>query len=196
MKSFWIGTTLFVFSLLVTVPLAAEDPAAPATNEKAETSAEETDSPGQSVMTLGNEHISSLKAPHVPYNTKPPTSGPHTHNVAKWGVYRQQVPDELQVHNLEDGGVVVQYNCDDCKDMIKKLEKIGWEYLKKAKKEKKEKGQSKYGHILVGPYRDMDTKIALTAWGKIDRLDAFDEARIRRFIEAYVGIDHHPKSKN
>ena len=29
----------------------------------------------------------------------------------------------------------------------------------------------------------METRIALTAWGRIDQFEAFDEARIRRFIE-------------
>lgn len=159
----------------------------------ADRSTHEEETPGISVPTLGNEHISSIRSPHKPYNSVPPTSGPHTHNVAKWGVYRQQLPNELQVHNLEDGGVLIQYDCEDCKNLIKKLEKIGWEYLKKAKKERQEKGESRYGHIIVAPYRDMEAKIALTAWGKIDKLDDYDEARIRRFVEAYIGVDHHPK---
>ena len=145
--------------------------------------------PGESVPVLGNRHIPSLRSPHPPYNTTPPTSGPHVHNVAKWGVYRQPLPDELQVHNLEDGGVLVQYDCTDCKEMIKKLEKLGWRYLKKAKKEKK----PRYRHLIVAPYRGIGARIALTAWGKIDKFNAYDEARIERFIEAYIGIDHHPK---
>jgi len=150
--------------------------------------------PGVSVPTLGNQHIPSLRAPHAPYNSVPPTSGPHTHNVAQWGVYRQQVPDELQVHNLEDGGVLIQYDCSNCKDMIKKLEKLVRGYYKKAKtEEKKTGGRSKYQHIIVGPYKNIGNKIALTAWGKIDKFDEFDADRIRNFVEAYVGIDHHPR---
>lgn len=150
------------------------------------------DGPGTSVPSLGNRHISSIRATHPPYNSKPPTSGPHTHNVAKWGVYRQPIPNELQVHNLEDGGVLIQYDCKDCKNLIKKIEKLAWGYLKKAKKEGKGGERSRYGHLIVAPYPGMDTRIALTAWTKIDKLDDFDEARIKRFIEAYIGIDHHP----
>lgn len=146
--------------------------------------------PGTSVPTLGNKHINKLNSPHEPYNSKPPTSGPHVHNVAKWGVYRRQIPNELQVHNLEDGGVLIQYDCKDCKDLRKQLEKLGRSYLKRAKKEGK---GSRYGHIIVAPYAGIDAKIALTAWGKIDKFDAFDEERIRSFVEAYVGIDHHPR---
>lgn len=36
--------------------------------------------------------------------------------------------------------------------------------------------------------------IVLTAWRRIARLGSFDDARIRRFIEAYEGIDHHEES--
>jgi hypothetical protein len=39
----------------------------------------------------------------------------------------------------------------------------------------------------------MDHKIALTAWRRIDTFNEFDEGRIVRFIEAYVGIDHHAR---
>jgi hypothetical protein len=45
--------------------------------------------------------------------------------------------------------------------------------------------------VIPAPYPDIDTLIALTAWGRIDKLDAFDEARIDRFIKAYKGLDHH-----
>jgi len=147
------------------------------------------DKPGMSLPSLGNRHISSIRAAHPPYNSKPPTSGPHTHNVAKWGVYRQQIPNELQVHNLEDGGVLIQYDCKDCKDLIKKIEKLAWSYLKKGKKGGV---SSRYGHLIAAPYAGMDTRIALTAWTRIDKLDHFDEARIKQFIEAYIGVDHHP----
>lgn len=171
------GVIFFFFFILLTNPVHAD------------VSLTGDDGPGISVPTLGNKHIPSLRAPHPPYNSKPPTSGSHVHQVAQWGVYRRPLPNELQVHNLEDGGVLVQYDCKDCKDLIKKLEKLVRSYLKKAKAEGE---KSRYRHLIVAPYRDMDTRIALTAWGRIDKLDAYDEARIKRFIEAYVGIDHHP----
>ncbi|NOY83519.1 MAG: DUF3105 domain-containing protein [Nitrospirae bacterium] len=187
MKSFIL--VLFLVFLSFFLSLA---PAPVLYAEEKEAASEE--GPGQSVPTLGNQHISSLRAPHAPYNSVPPTSGPHTHNVAQWGVYRQQVPDELQVHNLEDGGVMIQYDCSGCKDLMKQLESLVRSYYKKAKAEEKESGgRSKYQHIIVGPYKNIGNKIALTAWGKIDKFDEFDEGRIRKFIEAYVGIDHHPR---
>ncbi len=180
-------TSVFVFiffALQLNAPLYAE------------TAEPQEEPPGKSIPLLGNKHIPSLKSAHEPYNSKPPTSGPHTHNVAKWGVYRRQIPNELQVHNLEDGGVLIQYDCQNCKDLIKKIEKLAWGYLKKAKAEDKKTGKrSRYGHLIVAPYRNIGSKNALTAWGRIDKFDAYDDARIRRFIEAYIGVDHHPKPR-
>jgi len=37
----------------------------------------------------------------------------------------------------------------------------------------------------------MAHKIALTAWTRLDVLQEFDEGRVKRFIEAYRGIDYH-----
>src|SRR5262249_3702264 len=81
----------------------------------------------------------------------------------------------LQVHNLEDGGVVVQYNCE-CSELVERLKKIVQGYDK---------------HVILAPYPSMKPRIALTAWTRIDTLDDFDERRIRRFIDSYRGIDHH-----
>jgi len=144
--------------------------------------------PGEAVPSLGNHHVRSLDEPHVPYNSKPPTSGPHLGNVARWGVYDQPIPNELQVHNLEDGGVMIQYDCKQCEDVIQKLEKIAKDYYKQAEVET----HSRYKHIIVAPYSGIGAQIALTAWERIEKMDALDEARVKRFVEAFVGIDHHP----
>jgi len=159
--------------------------------------------PGRAVPLLGNDHVQSPSAPHIPYNSAPPTSGPHLPWVAKWGVHTTPILRELQVHNLEDGGVVVQYNCPQpCPELVAKLEKLAATYQEKAAAERAavspllknadQPPRSRYDHLIVAPYPDMKPKIALTAWGRIDTLETYDEGRITRFIEAYIGIDHHP----
>lgn len=153
------------------------------------------DAPGRSVPLQGNLHIQSPGSPHPPYNTDPPTSGPHVPYLAKWGVHQVPIPREIQVHNLEDGGVMIQYRCADCPDLVAKLEQIVLEYQRKAKAERAQTGhrhRSRYERLVLAPYPAMDSLIALTAWGRIDPLDVFDEDRIKRFVEAYAGIDHHP----
>jgi hypothetical protein len=136
-----------------------------------------TPPPGQVVPGQGNAHIPAIWSPHPPYNTDPPTSGWHVDPIAPWGIHATPIPKELQVHNLEDGGVAVQYNCPQgCPELVKQLESIVKRYDK---------------HVLLAPYPGMDRRIALTAWRRIDKFDDFDEARIERFIKSYKGIDHH-----
>jgi hypothetical protein len=145
--------------------------------------------PGQEFPSLGNAHIKSLGEVHDPYNSDPPTSGPHMPNIAPWGMYDQPIPKEYQVHNLEDGGVLLQYSCPKgCPDLVKKLQALFMKYKKRADTDKK------YLHLIIAPYPQMDSRLALTAWTRLEKLDDFDEARIDRFIDAYVGIDHHKKS--
>jgi len=133
------------------------------------------DLPGRAMPDLGNVHIATTETPHEPYNTDPPTSGPHLPYIAPWGIHTRPIPPELQVHNLEDGGVLVQYNCE-CPDLVAKLRTIVQRYDR---------------NVILAPYPSMKTRIALTAWTRIDTLDDFDERRITRFIEAFRGIDHH-----
>jgi hypothetical protein len=133
--------------------------------------------PGVAVEAQGNAHIATESTPHTAYNTDPPTSGPHLPYIAPWGIHTSPVPRELQVHNLEDGGVMVQYNCE-CPELVARLRAIVQRYDKQ---------------VILAPYPGMKSTIALTAWGRIDRFDDFDEKRIVQFIDAYRGIDHHPR---
>jgi uncharacterized protein DUF3105 len=135
------------------------------------------DLPGVKMADQGNLHIQSISVPHEPYNSDPPTSGPHLPYIAPWGVHTRPISRELQVHNLEDGGVLVQYNCD-CPEVVAKLRDLVQTYDK---------------YVILAPYPEMKSTIALTAWTRIETRSDLDEKRIRRFIEAYRGIDHHQK---
>ena len=39
----------------------------------------------------------------------------------------------------------------------------------------------------------MKSRIALTAWTRLDAFEEFDESRIVNFIGRYRGIDHHKR---
>ncbi|HEU5314893.1 MAG TPA: DUF3105 domain-containing protein [Chloroflexota bacterium] len=132
-----------------------------------------TDGPKvQSLPVQGQTHIQEGQS-HPPYNSVPPTSGWHYGNqVAPPGVSRAPIADEIQVHNLEHGEIMVQYDCPQgCDEMISKLETIVRGYPKK---------------VVLAPYPGLvektQHKLALTAWGKLVYLDAADEPYIRRFI--------------
>jgi hypothetical protein len=135
------------------------------------------DLPGLKMADQGNLHIPSETTAHEAYNSDPPTSGPHLPYIAPWGVHTRPIARELQVHNLEDGGVMVQYSCE-CPDIVGRLRDIVSAYDR---------------YVVLAPYPGMKSRIALTAWTRIETMDQLDEARVRRFIDAYRGIDHHKK---
>ena len=133
--------------------------------------------PGERIRDMGNLHIEEGEASPIAYNSTPPTSGPHYGSLAEWGVHSEPIPDELVVHNLEDGGVAIWYDCPDgCDDLVDQLESAVNSYRE---------------GVLLAPYPGMGSQIALTAWTRIDKFDEFDERRVTRFINAYLGDDHH-----
>ncbi len=136
---------------------------------------------GEFVPSLGNRHISPSQGGLTSYSSDPPTSGPHLPSIARWGIRTRPISKELQIHNLEDGGVIVQYDCPEasqgCGSLVEKLARI----------------VRRYDHAILAPYPRMSHKITLTAWSRIDKFNEFDEERIVRFIDAYIDIDHHPR---
>lgn len=134
------------------------------------------DGPGRAVPVLEHGYLENAWAEHPPYDSQPPTSGPRLRTLADWGVQALPVPPELQVHNLEHGGVMVQYNCaDGCPGLAAALARL----------------TAPYERVIVAPYPLMEARIALTAWGRILTLDDVDEARITAFLDAWEGHDHH-----
>ena len=135
------------------------------------------DLPGTKMPDQGNLHIATESSPHDAYNSDPPTSGPHLPYIAPWGLHTRPIPRELQVHNLEDGGVMVQYSCD-CPDVAARLRSIVSTYDR---------------YVILAPYPEMKSRIALSAWTRIETMDQVDDARVKRFIDAYRGVDHHKR---
>lgn len=129
--------------------------------------------PGQSVAVQSRDHIAD-GATHPPYNSDPPTSGPHYAEPAPAGFYEQPIPDERLVHNLEHGHVVISYDCTkltNCDAVKTQLHDVYNKY--------------KGWKVVVVPRKNADTPLALTAWGRIDKMADFDGRRIDAFINAY-----------
>jgi hypothetical protein len=119
---------------------------------------------------------------HEPYATNPPTSGPHIGGeIVPWGVSSTPVEDEVVVHNLEHGGVVLYHNCD-CPEAIAILERLA------------DPATGYPVKVIAAPNPTMDAEIALTAWHYLWTLDADEvtEERIRAFIDAHIdrGFEH------
>lgn len=126
--------------------------------------------PGQLIPDQGREHVGSGHQ-HT-YNSNPPTSGWHNPRPAEWGAYKEELPDEVLLHNLEHGGVWISYKPGISPEMIAKLEGV---YKKWGRK------------IIVAPRSANDTDIALVAWNRLDKfsISEYSEERVENFIKAY-----------
>ena len=118
---------------------------------------------------LGAAHIQP-GSQHPPYNSNPPTSGPHYPQPANWGIYDNQLADETLVHNLEHGGVWISYKPDLPAEEKTKLKEIAGRYKSK---------------VILEPRVQNDSPIALAAWQRLLKLDAVDETRITEFVATY-----------
>lgn len=126
--------------------------------------------PGVLVSDQGRQHVGPDHG-HT-YNSNPPTSGPHFAQVADWGVYKEELPDEILIHNLEHGGVWISYKPDIPEDIRLKLENFYQQWGRK---------------VIVAPRSKNDTDIALAAWNRLDKFSAseYSDERVNRFIKAY-----------
>lgn len=126
--------------------------------------------PGESIPDQGAQHV-AIGTPFN-YNSNPPTSGPHFANPAEWGVYTEEIHDQILIHNLEHGGIWVSYRPGVASRTVERLEAIAKEYGRK---------------MIMAPRQANDTDIALAAWNHLDKFSAaeFSEERVRSFIKAY-----------
>lgn len=142
--------------------------------------------PGEKFASLEPNHLPE-GTPYNQYNSVPPTSGPHWGIPAPWGISTAPIPNERQVHNLEHGGVIIQYNSQNA-ELISQLEAFV-----------KEQTNSPC-YLILAPYPDMSYTIAATAWpgipatppakprylsGVRDTMEAFDKARLQAFVDFY-----------
>ena len=127
-----------------------------------------------SVPSMGANHV-AVGRPHAPYNSTPPTSGPHYDTPAAWGDSHSTVPEETWIHNLEHGGIVALYNCPQaCPGLVKSLD----EFLKSG-------SFSKYGYVkmVVTPYSKIPNKLTLVAWTHYLPLADYDDEAMRTFFD-------------
>ncbi len=143
--------------------------------------------PGIAFPIVGNQHLGHQAEPHVPYNSSPPSSGPHVGGgIVPWGEAPDGVVPEQWIHNLEDAGVVLAYDCDDCDDFVDGLRGV------LADNAGRRLLLVRYSGI-VGP-GGAAHRGAAVAWGRVlyfDDLGSDTRAELDRFIGLYEGIDHH-----
>jgi len=129
--------------------------------------------PGEAVPTQGQQHI-AVGQTHPSYNSDPPTSGWHYDQPADAGFYETSLPDERLVHNLEHGHVIISYDCAklaDCEDVKTELRQLVEQFQR--------------WKIVAVARENADAAIALTAWGRIDKMDSYDEDRVEAFVRRW-----------
>jgi len=126
--------------------------------------------PGTFITDQGREHVGPGHK-HV-YNSNPPTSGWHHAQPVEWGIYREEITDEILIHNLEHGGIWISYKPSIPQEMKQKLEGFSKKWGRK---------------IIVAPRSANDTDIALAAWSRLDKFSVaeYSDDRVERFIKAY-----------
>ncbi len=127
--------------------------------------------PGTFISSQGSQHRDVSDGY---YNSSPPTSGDHATSPVRCGIFTNPIPEGNQVHNLEHGFVLVQYNSVDpaleteLRSVVEALNE--WP-----------------AYYILAPYPDMEETIALTAWGVVQYMDAVDPSDIEAFTNAYRG---------
>jgi hypothetical protein len=129
--------------------------------------------PGESIPDLGREHVPETE--RVTYNSDPPTSGSHHEQWAQWGIYDQAPVDEQLVHNLEHGGVIVSYN----------PAQLSAEDLQQLRSQVSALSEIN-PRLILTPRETLDSAIALTAWGYLQKLESYDPDAVETFYNAHI----------
>jgi hypothetical protein len=145
---------------------------------------------------LPPHHVDDLNA-KAKTNSFPPTSGTHYSSPARFDIYTFALPQLAVVHNLEHGGVAVQYGKNVPKEDVARLR--AW-YLKDS------------SGLVVAPLPALGSTIALGAWnappykngvapekqdpghGYLATCTGFDAAAFTRFVRQhrYKGGERFP----
>ena len=142
--------------------------------------------PGESFPSQGNAHVQSPSARTQEYNSSPPTSGQHLPNLAPWGRHSTPQTPEALVHNMEDGGVVLYYD----------PARVGVPEVDELERLVTEAENGRYNRIVITPLQGLESRFAATAWTRLLRFEDLEqgEEELLGFLEAFHGVDHHPRN--
>ena len=111
----------------------------------------------------------------------PPTGmQDHVESYPECRICPAPIPDTIQRHILEHRepgnpgdkpGILVQYNCASCPEVVAKLTRIVERYPR---------------GVYLAPYPRMSPRIALTTLGRVETMDEVDEGRIVAFINKHL----------
>jgi len=116
------------------------------------------------------------------WNTDPPTNGPHYQQWAIWGAYTTPLYPAQVVHNLEHGGIFIQYGKDVPQATVDQLKGFYDQHL---------------NGTLLSPLPKLGSKIAIGVWttrsptqpntgtAYLAKCTSFDDNAYAAFFKAY-----------
>lgn len=136
---------------------------------------------GESIPVMADSnHVNEGEDPG-PYNSNPPTSGPHYVNEFNAGFYDEsdidslpEYPEGFLVHNLEHGYVIFWYNCNV-------LDPQSCTNLKNQIKSVMDKFNSV--KLIAFPWESLKVPVVMTSWGKLQEFKEFDDGQAATFVE-------------
>lgn len=136
---------------------------------------------GESVSVMPDtSHIQEGVVPG-PYNSDPPTSGPHYATDLRAGFYDEsdlatlpEHPEGYLVHNLEHGYVIFWYNCDvideqQCLDIKSEIRSVIDDFNEVK--------------VIAFPWETIEEPVVMTSWGRMQRFEEFDQQIATAFVE-------------
>jgi hypothetical protein len=126
---------------------------------------------------LPGEHSVEPGGTSDDWNTTPPTTGPHYASSAIFGIYEEPLEQARVVHNLEHGGIFIQYGEDVPRETVEALADFY--------------DRNKNGTIMA-PYPELGDEFALGAWvaegegnGYLATCTSYDEEAVSAFFDAF-----------
>ena len=124
----------------------------------------------------GRDHIrDGMK---VKYKDFPPTSGNHYAVPVVWSAYDAPIEQERVVHNLEHGGIVIQYGKDVPQATVDDL---------------RDEYQSDPNGLVLAPLPSLGSQITFTAWTHLAKCPTFDKDAFETFRDAFRAKGPEPR---
>jgi hypothetical protein len=135
---------------------------------------------------MGRQHVNKL-SPGFQYNSFPPTSGPHyppgPKAPAVWNIYDSPVDEIALVHNLEHGGIVVQYGSKVPQAAVAQIA----QWYQASPLGMVVAPLPPLGDMHAKAPADAESRIFITAWTHVATCSGFDESAFSKFRDAYRG---------
>ena len=134
-----------------------------------------------SITVAGEQTFDDLTANHVTgtvdYPQTPPVGGDHAAVWMNCGVYTEPVPTENAVHALEHGAVWFAYDPEQVDDaQVEALRDLAPDT-----------------YSVVAPWPDLDTPMAVSAWGAQLTFDDVDDPAVGDFVTKYWKSTNAPE---